>query len=64
MDGSSIIYLEVYPEMHTLGQFYKTWEVVVAQLIERLLLIPEVRVTTPVLGKIYIEHLFVYYQLY
>ena len=39
-------------------------EVVVAQLVERLLLISEVRGSTPVGGKIYIEHLFVYYQLY
>ena len=28
------------------------WEVVVAQLVERLLLIPEVRGSTPVIGKI------------
>ena len=35
-------------------------EVVVAQLVERLLLIPEVCGSTPVIGKIYIEHLFVY----
>ena len=34
-------------------------EVVVAQLVERSLLIPEVRGSTPVIGKIYIEHLFV-----
>ena len=31
-----------------------------AQLVERLLLIPEVRGTTPVFGKIYIEHLSVF----
>ena len=31
-----------------------------AHLVERSLLIPEVRVSTPVIGKIYIEHLFVY----
>ena len=30
------------------------------QLVEQLLLIPEVRGSTPVIGKIYIEHLFVY----
>ena len=29
------------------------WEVVVAQLVERLLSIPEVRGSTPVIGKIY-----------
>ena len=40
------------------------WEVVVAQLVERSLSISEVRGLTPVIGKIYIEHLFVYYQLY
>ena len=34
-------------------------EVVVAQLVERLLPIPEVRSSNPVIGKIYIEH-FVY----
>ena len=34
-------------------------EVVVAQLVEWSLLIPEVRGSTPVIGKIYIEHLFV-----
>ena len=33
--------------------------VVVAQLVEWLLLIPEVRGSTPVIGKICIEHLFV-----
>ena len=38
------------------------WEVVVAQLVERLLSIPEVRGSTPVIGKIYWA--FVYYQLY
>ena len=32
--------------------------VVVAQLIERLLLIPEVHSSNPVISKIYIEHLF------
>ena len=37
----------------------KYWEVVVAQLVERSLLIPEVRGSPPVIGKIYIEHLFV-----
>ena len=31
-----------------------------AQLVERLLAIPEVHGLTPVIGKIYIEHLFVY----
>ena len=31
-----------------------------AQLVEWLLLIPEVRSSTPDIGKIYIEHLFVY----
>ena len=38
------------------------WEVVVAQLVERSLSIPEVRGSTPVIGKIYWA--FVYYQLY
>ena len=32
----------------------------VAQLVERSLLIPEVRDSALVIGKIYIEHLFVY----
>ena len=31
----------------------------VARLVEQSLSIPEVRVSTPVIGKIYIEHLFV-----
>ena len=31
-----------------------------AQLVERSLMIPEVRGLTPVIGKIYIERLFVY----
>ena len=31
---------------------------VVAQLVERLLLIPEVRGLNPIIGKIYIDHLF------
>ena len=30
-----------------------------AQLVERLLSIPEVCSSTPVIGKIYVEHLFV-----
>ena len=34
-----------------------------AQLVERLLLIPEVHGSTPVIGKIYIEHLFVYFLI-
>ena len=33
------------------------WAVVVAQLVEWSLLIPEVRSSNPVIGKIYIEHL-------
>ena len=33
------------------------WEVVVSQLVE--IPIPEVRGSTPVIGKIYIEHLFI-----
>ena len=33
-------------------------EVVVAQFVERTLSIPEVRVSNPVIGQIYIEHLF------
>ena len=31
-----------------------------AQLVERSLSVPEVYGSTPVIGKIYIEHLFVY----
>ena len=38
---------------------YNTWEVVVAQLVEQSLSIPEVSGSTPVISKIYIEHLFV-----
>ena len=34
------------------------WEVVVAQLVEQLLPIPEVHGSNPVFGKIHIEHLF------
>jgi len=34
------------------------WAVVVAQLVERLLPIPEVCGSDPVIGKNYIEHLF------
>ena len=33
-----------------------SWAVVVAQLVERSLLTPEVRGLNPVIGKIYIEH--------
>ena len=33
-----------------------SWAVVVAQLVEQLLLIPEVRSSNPVISKIYIEH--------
>ena len=33
--------------------------VVVAQLVERLLPIPEVRAWNPMISKIYIEHLFI-----
>ena len=42
------------------GQTLKIWEVVVAQLVERSLWIPEVRGSNPVIGKIYlyIEQLF------
>ena len=36
----------------------RNWALVVAQLVERLLKIPEVRGSNPVIGKIYIEHLF------
>ena len=36
------------------------YEVVVAQLVEWLLSIPEVRDSTPVISKKFIEHLFVY----
>ena len=35
-----------------------TWAVVVAKLVERLLPIPQVSVSNPVFGKIYVEHLF------
>ena len=34
------------------------WLVVVAQLVERSLPIPKVRGSNPVIGKIYVEHLF------
>ena len=34
----------------------KTWAVVVAQLIEWFLLLPEVRGSNPVIGKKFIEH--------
>ena len=34
------------------------WAVVVTQLVERLLRIPEVLYLNPVIGKFYIEHLF------
>ena len=34
------------------------WSVVVAQLVERSLAIPEDQGWNPVIGKIYIEHLF------
>ena len=37
-----------------------SWEVDVALLVERSLSRPEVRGPTPVIGKIYVEHLFVY----
>ena len=40
----------------TFGSF--SWVVVVAHLVEWLLQIPEVRGSNPVIGKIYIEHLF------
>ena len=36
------------------------WEVVVTLFVERLLSMSEVRGLTPVIGKIYIEHLFVF----
>ena len=36
------------------------WAVVVTQLVERLLPIPEVHGSNPVIGQIYIEHLFTY----
>ena len=36
----------------------KGWAVVVAQLVERSLPIPEVRGSNPVIGKFYTEHLF------
>ena len=37
--------------------------VVVAQLVERLLLTPEVRGSNPVIGKLFYRRLFVYCQL-
>ena len=43
------------------GTYHHRWAVVVAQLVERSLLIPEVCGSNPVIGKnllIYIEHLF------
>ena len=43
-------------------KYAQKWEVVVAQLVERSLSIPEVRGSTPVIGKIYWT--FVYCQLY
>ena len=42
------------------GQRTLTWEGVVAQVVERLRPIPEVRGSNPVIGKIYIKH----YQLF
>ena len=39
-------------------KFYYLLEVVVAQSVEQSLLIPEVHGLNPVIGKIYIEHLF------
>ena len=42
----------------------QTRAVVVAQLADRLLLIPKVHGSNPVIGKnLYIEHLFIYCQL-
>ena len=43
-----------YIEM--LCKLFVDWAVVVAQLVERLLPIPEVRGSNPVISKIYIEH--------
>ena len=39
-------------------QIVVSWAVAVAQLVEQLLTIPEVRSSNPVIGKIYIEHWF------
>ena len=36
----------------------ENWAAVVAQLVKRSVPIPEVRGSNPVIGKIYIEHLF------
>ena len=36
-----------------------TWDVVVAQLVERSLLVPQVWGSNPVISKFYIEHLFI-----
>ena len=36
--------------------FFRRFDVAVTQLVERLLPIPEVRGSNPVIGKIYIEH--------
>ena len=58
---------QIFMHVSTMLQFInkysinKTWflgEVVVAQLVERSLPIPEVCNSNPVIGKIYIEHLF------
>ena len=38
-----------------LGKVIVSWKVVVAQLVERSLLIPEVRGLTPVIGKILLD---------
>ena len=43
------------------GKVHHCPTVVVAQLVERSLLIPKVRGSNPVIGKNYIEHLFIVY---
>ena len=46
------------------GKSFALLIAVVAQLVERSVPIPEVRGSNRVNGKIYIEHLFTYCQLY
>ena len=58
--------LKCYPERtYSAGEriilmtgLYCDWAVVVAQLVEQSLAIPEVHGSSPVIGKIYSEHLF------
>ena len=50
--------IEKFFEAKKLTSCELLWAVVVAQLVERSLPIPEVRGSNPVIGNIYIEHLF------